>query len=114
MDSGCDNIQENDYTVCAGIPLEQCGLESAKKEDNCNSNCFKLECTYLDNFGRNLSGLQSCLPSFMQKERFEEVCLNENSTPLLTQTTSTSSRRPHAATTAAAITLGAYPAPLMR
>lgn len=80
-DYGCDNIAENDYTQCAGIPLELCGVETAKKEDNCNSDCFRLECSYLDDFGKNQSALSTCLPSFLQKERFNEICLNENSNP---------------------------------
>ena len=33
-DKGCDNIPETDYTTCASIPLDQCGLESATKDDD--------------------------------------------------------------------------------
>jgi hypothetical protein len=81
LESGCDDIAENDYTKCAGIPLERCGLETAKEADGCDTSCFRLECTYVDDFGKNQSALSACLPSYIPKERFNEVCLNENSKP---------------------------------
>lgn len=79
-DKGCDNIAETDYTKCANIPLSECGLESADpKGDDCERSCFRLECTYIDALKKNRTSLEACLPSFLQAERFNEICNNENS-----------------------------------
>lgn len=79
-DKGCDNIAETDYTTCASVPLGECGLENtAEAEDECNRNCFRLECTYLDALKKNRTSFEACLPSFLQPERFNEMCISENS-----------------------------------
>lgn len=76
VDKGCDNIAETEYTTCASIPLDECGLEEDLKK--CNANCFRLDCTYVDPLKKNRTALSSCLPSFLNDDKFNEYCQTEN------------------------------------
>ena len=81
--SGCDNIVEDNFTICAGIPLSECGIKNSGSR--CNPNCFRLDCSYRDSLMKNRTSLQMCLPVSVSSSMWNYKCNEEYSYSKSTQ-----------------------------
>ena len=69
--SGCDSISEDPYTICASIPISECGVKGGK---NCNKDCRRIDCSFTNNVNKNLTSLQTCLPADSAPHIWNQRC----------------------------------------